>query len=124
MSPAKRFPPSTGFQRLNFVTLVWFVINVYANPNSCNQSPKKPSFNKASDEKNDDETTSDKYSKGNENVEGKKVESPSSRVFVNESRINSAATPSKEKQKDEFLNNLVIDFLTLQRKKRQFQYRK
>ena len=34
LSPAKRIASSTGFQLLNFVKLNWFVINVYANPNS------------------------------------------------------------------------------------------
>ena len=34
LSPAKRIASSTGFQLLIFVKLNWFVINVYANPNS------------------------------------------------------------------------------------------
>ena len=34
MSPAKRIASSTGFQLLKFVKLDWFVIKVYANPNS------------------------------------------------------------------------------------------
>ena len=34
LSPAKKIASSTGFQLLNFVKLDWFVINVYANPNS------------------------------------------------------------------------------------------
>ena len=78
------------------------------NPN--NQSPQKPSSNNASDEKNDDETTSDKFCNGTENEEDKNVETPQSRVLINESKTNSAATPSEEKQKDEVLNNQVVDF--------------
>ena len=35
---------------------------------------------------------------------------PPSRILVNESKTNSTATPSEEKQKDEFLNNQVVDF--------------
>ena len=69
------------------------------NPN--NQSPQKSSSNNASEEKNDDETTSDKFCNGSGNVEGKNVETPPSRVLVNESNTNSAAIPSEEKQKDE-----------------------
>ena len=34
LSPAKRIASSIGFQLLKFVRLDWFVINVYANPNS------------------------------------------------------------------------------------------
>ena len=34
LSPAKKVASSTGFQLLNFVKIDWFVINVYANPNS------------------------------------------------------------------------------------------
>ena len=62
------------------------------NPN--NQYPQKPSSNNASDEKNDDETTSDKFCNGIENVEDKHVERPPSRVLINESKTNSAVTPS------------------------------
>ena len=78
------------------------------NPN--NQSPQKPSNSKASDEKNDDETTSDKFCNGSKNVEGKNFETPLSRVLVIESKTNSVATPSEDKQKDEVLNNQVVDF--------------
>ena len=78
------------------------------NPN--NQYPQKPSSNNASDEKNDDETTSDKFCNGTENEEDKNVETPPSRVLINESKTNSVATPSEEKQKDEVLNNQVVDF--------------
>ena len=67
------------------------------NPN--NQFPKKPSSNNASDEKNDDETTSDKFCNGTENEEDKNVEIPPSSVLINESKTNSVATPSEEKQK-------------------------
>ena len=38
-------------------------------------------------------------------------------VFVNESKTNSAATPSEEKQKDEVLNNQVVDFHSYSAKK-------
>ena len=83
----------------------------HRKPNKPNyQSPQKSSSDNASDEKNDDETTSDKFCNGSENVEGKNVETPSSRVLVNESKTNSVATPSEEKQKDEVLNNQVVDF--------------
>ena len=41
-----------------------------------NQYLQKSSFNNASDEKNDDETTSDKFCNGTENVEDKNVEIP------------------------------------------------
>ena len=75
------------------------------NPN--NQYPQKPSSNNASDEKNDDETTSDKFCNGSKNVEGKYVETAPSRFLDNESKTNSAATQSEEKQKDEVLNNQV-----------------
>ena len=34
LSPAERIASITGFQLLKFVKLDWFVINVYANPNS------------------------------------------------------------------------------------------
>ena len=78
------------------------------NPN--NQYPQKPSSNNASDEKNDDKTTSDKFCNGTENEEDKNVETPPSRVLINESKTNSVATPSEEKQKDEVLNNQVVDF--------------
>ena len=78
------------------------------NPN--NQYPQKASSNNASDEKNDDETTSDKFCNGSENIEGKNVKTPPSRLLVNESKTNSAATQSEEKQKDEVLNNQVVDF--------------
>ena len=75
-----------------------------------NQYPQKPSSNNASDEKNDEETTSDKFCNGTENVEDKNVETPPSRILINESKTNSAATPREEKQKDEDLNNQVVDF--------------
>ena len=78
------------------------------NPN--NLYPQKPSSDNASDEKNDDETTSDKFCNGTKNEEDKNVETPPSRVLINESKTNSVATPSKEKQKDEVLNNQVVDF--------------
>ena len=93
------------------------------NPN--NQSPQKPSSTNATDEKNDDETTSDKLCNGSEKVEDKNVETPPSRVLVNESETNSAATPSEDKQKEEVPNNQVVDFiLTLQKKKKTIKYRK
>ena len=78
------------------------------NPNDL--YPQKPSFNNASDEKNDDKTTSDKFCNGTEDVEDKNVETPPSRVLIDESKTNSAATPSEEEQKDEVLNNQVVDF--------------
>ena len=78
------------------------------NPN--NQYPQKPSSTNASDEKNDDETTSDKFGNGSKKVEDKNVETPPSRVLVSESETDNAATPSEEKQKDEVLNNQVVDF--------------
>ena len=78
------------------------------NPN--NHYPQKPSSNNASDEKNDDETTSDKFCNGTENEEDKNVEAPPSGVSIDESKTNSADTPSEEKQKDEVLNNQVVDF--------------
>ena len=68
------------------------------NPN--NHYPQKPSSNNASDEKNDDETTSDKFCNGTENEEDKNVEAPPSGVLIDESKTNSAATPSEEKQKN------------------------
>ena len=34
LSPAKRIASSTGCELLKFVTLDWFIINVYANPNA------------------------------------------------------------------------------------------
>ena len=87
-----------------------------------NPYPQKPSSNNASDQKNYDETTSDKFCNGTENEEVKIVETPPSRVLINESKTNGAATPSEEKQKDEVLNNQVVDFiLTLQKKKRQIK---
>ena len=86
------------------------------NPN--NQYPQKPSSTNASDEKNEDETTSDKFCNGSEKVEGKNVETPPSRVLVNESETNSAATPSEEKQKYEVLNNQVVDFHTYSAKEK------
>ena len=78
------------------------------NPN--NQYPQKPSSNNASDEKNDDETTSDMFCNGTEKEEDKNVETSPSRVLINESKTNSAAIPKEEKQKDEVLNNQVVDF--------------
>ena len=39
-----------------------------------------------------------------------RMSKPPSRILVTESKTNSTATPSKEKQKDEFLNNQVVDF--------------
>ena len=94
------------------------------NPN--NHYPQKPSSNNASDEKNDDETTSDKFCNGTENEEDKNVEAPPSGVSIDESKTNSAATPSEEKQKDEVLNNQVVDFhsYSAKEKKRQLKYRK
>ena len=83
-----------------------------------NHYPQKPSSTNASDEKNDDETTSDKLCKGSEKVEDKNVETPPSRVLVNESETNSAATPSEEKQKDEVLNDQVVDFHTYSAKEK------
>ena len=65
------------------------------NPN--NHYPQKPSSNNASDEKNDDETTSDKFCNGNENEEDKNVGAPPSGVLIDEAKTNSAATPSEEK---------------------------
>ena len=78
------------------------------NPN--NQYPQKPSSNNASDEKNDDETTSDEFCNGTENEGDKNVETPPSRVLINDSKANNVATPSEEKEKDEVLNNQVVDF--------------
>ena len=75
-----------------------------------NHYPQKPSSNNASDEKNDDETTSDKFCNGTENEEDKNVEAPPSGVSIDESKTNSAATPNEETQKDEVLNNQVVDF--------------
>ena len=83
-------------------------------------SPQKPSSKNASDEKDDDETTSDKFCNGSEKVEGKNVETSPSRVLVNESKTNSAATLSEEKQKDGVFNNQVVvfSFLLCKRKKK------
>ena len=59
------------------------------NPN--NQYPQKPSSNSPSGEKNDNQTTSDKFCNGSENVEGKNVETPST-VLINEFKTNIAAS--------------------------------
>ena len=88
----------------------WCNIGNQNNNNPNNQYPQKPSSNNSSDDKNDDETTSVKFCNGSENVEDKNVEIPPSRALVNESETNSATTPSEEKQKDEGLNNQVVDF--------------
>ena len=88
----------------------WCNIGNQINKNPNNHYPQKPSSNNASDEKNDDETTSDKFCNGSENEEDKNVEAPPSGVLIDESKTNSAATPSEEKQKDEVLNNQVVDF--------------
>ena len=97
------------FEFSKFLKLKKLIINQKTN-NPNNQSPQKPSFNNVSDEKKDNETTSDKFRNGSENVEGKNVETPPSRVLIDESKTNSAATASKEKQKDEVLSNQVVDF--------------
>ena len=78
------------------------------NPN--NHYLQKPSSNNASDEKNNGKTTSDKFCNGTENEKDKNVDAPPSRILDDESKTNSAATPSEEKQKDEVLNNQVVDF--------------
>ena len=92
------------------------------NPN--NQYPQRSSFHICSDEKTDDETTCDKFCNGTKTVEDKNVETPPSRFLIIESKTNSAANPSKEKQKDEVLNNQVVDFhsYSAKEKKRQFKY--
>ena len=77
------------------------------NPN--NHYPQKPSSYNASDEKNNDETKSDKFCNGTENEEDKNVEAPPSRVFTDESKTNSAATPSEDRR---------FSFLLCKRKKK------
>ena len=48
----------------------------------------------------------------------KNVKTPPSRVLVKESKTNSAATPSEEKQKDEVFNNQVVDFYSYSAKEK------
>ena len=52
------------------------------NQQTNNQSPRKPSSTNTSDEKNDNETTSDKSCIGNDNVKGKNVEIPPSKICL------------------------------------------
>ena len=74
------------------------------NQQNNNQFPQQPSANKAGDKKNNDKTTTDKGCHGSKNVEGKKVETLSSKILAKQTKTNSAVTPSKDKQK-----NKVVD---------------
>ena len=79
----------------------WCIIG---NQQNNNQSPKKQSANKAGDKKNNDKITTDKACHGSKNVEGKKVETLSFKILAKQTKMNSAVTPSKDKQK-----NKVVD---------------